>query len=207
MNCVFCWQLYEHSSGAADYNMLDGVKKVMNVLYHRLHSQFMPSMSYNGLQIRHIFMATIRVYAQNLFYVSCIRFKLIIKTENCLTCFVSVCQSYYNICTKGLMQDLRFPQQCLLRIQIFLDVMLCCWASGSPWFKGSYHHHLQGWDSLESLAQQHSIPSKKTWIPKGLMIMKLCAITDRHITAFSFPTWRSKEVFWGASSCSYSYEV
>jgi hypothetical protein len=59
-------------------------------------------------------------------------FKLIIKTENCLTCFVSVCQSYYNICTKGLMQDLRFPQQCLLRIQTFLDVMLCCLASGSP---------------------------------------------------------------------------
>jgi hypothetical protein len=54
--------------------MLDEVKKVMNVLYHRLHSQFMPSMSYEGLQIRQIFMATIRVYAKNLFFVSFISF-------------------------------------------------------------------------------------------------------------------------------------
>jgi len=53
-------QHYDRSSGAADSNILDEVKKVMNILYHRLQPQFVPSMSYDGLQIRHIFMATIR---------------------------------------------------------------------------------------------------------------------------------------------------
>jgi len=75
----------------------------MNILYHRLQPQFVPSMSYDGLQIRHIFMATIRVYAQNLFTFLVLVFKWITKAANCLMWIVSVSQSSHNICTKDLM--------------------------------------------------------------------------------------------------------
>jgi hypothetical protein len=89
---VFCWQRYDRSSGAADSNIQDEVKKVMNILYHRLQPQFMPSTSYDGLQIRHIFMATIRVHAENWLTLVVLVFKWITQTANCFMWIVTVCQ-------------------------------------------------------------------------------------------------------------------
>ena len=101
-----CWPytcIYDRSSGAADSNILDEVKKVMNILYHRLQPQFVSSMSYDGLQISHIFMATIRVYAQNLFTFLVLVFKWNTMAASCLLWIVPVSQSSHNICMKDLM--------------------------------------------------------------------------------------------------------
>lgn len=126
MDCVFCWQHYDRSSSAADSNILDEVKKVMNILYHTLQPQFVPSMSYDGLQIRHSFMTTIRVCAQNLFMFLVLVFKWVTKAANCLMCIVPVSQSSHNICTKDLMQNSKFLQHCLLRSILEYDTVLFC---------------------------------------------------------------------------------
>lgn len=134
MNCVFCWQHYDRSSGAADSNVLDEVKKVMNILYHRLQPQFVPSMSYDGLQIRHIFMATIRVYAQNLFTFLVLVLNGIPRQQ------IALCGLFLSLSPPTI-----FVQRIWCKIQCFystvywgafLDAVLCQWASGSPRFRG-----------------------------------------------------------------------
>lgn len=159
MNCVFCWQHYDRSSGAADSNIQDEVKKVMNILYHRLQPQFMPSTSYDGLQIRHIFMATIRVY-QNLLTFLVLVFKWITQTANCLVWIVTVCQSSHNICTNDLTQDSNFLRQWLLG-----SILGCNSVSLGKWFPALQRLVLPG--GLELPAQQHSVPSKETWLLNG----------------------------------------
>lgn len=169
MVCVFCWQHYDRSSSAADSNILDEVKKVMNILYHRLQPQFVPSMSYDGLQIRHSFMATIRVYAQNLFTFLVLVFKWITKAANCLMWIVPVSQSSHNIYTKDLMQDSKFLQHCLLR-----SILGCDTVSLGKWFPTVQRIVLPSssrvrWSSTTCPATQHSfqgdlISQRVSWI-------------------------------------------
>ena len=151
MNCVFYWQLYEHSSRALDSKTLDEMKKVMNILYHKLQSQFMPSMSYDGLQIRHTFMSTIRVSAQNCFYGSYISFFNWLPRHK-----IALHALFLSFLPQHLYggSDARFVvlTTVLLRIKVFIDVMLCHWASGFWCFEGFYHHHLRPFKSQRLIA-------------------------------------------------------
>jgi len=61
MSCMQCSQLNEGSSGAPAPSMMGEVKKVMNLVYHTLQSQFVPEVSYDGLEVRQTLLATIRV--------------------------------------------------------------------------------------------------------------------------------------------------
>ncbi|XP_023724326.1 uncharacterized protein LOC111873650 [Cryptotermes secundus] len=53
-------QFQEGSSSASAPNVVDEVKKVMNVLYHMLQPHFVPQVSYDGLKIRRTVMSNIR---------------------------------------------------------------------------------------------------------------------------------------------------